>query len=63
MQNMFILELYFVSKPFAVARAIFSNAYPDKEVMNNTTIHRLLQHFDAQKFARYQALIERKRNS
>jgi hypothetical protein len=37
-ERVFILERYFASKPFAVVRETFSNAYPDKEVPNKTTI-------------------------
>jgi hypothetical protein len=38
----FILEHYFASKSFAAVREAFSNAYPDKEVPNKTTIQRLV---------------------
>jgi hypothetical protein len=38
----FILEHYLASKSFAAVREVFNNAYPDKEVPNKTTIHRLL---------------------
>jgi hypothetical protein len=41
----FILEHYFASKSFAAVREGFSNAYPDKEVQNKTTIHRLVTTF------------------
>jgi hypothetical protein len=41
----FILEHYFVSKAFAAVREAFSNAYPEKEVPNKTTIHRLVTEF------------------
>jgi hypothetical protein len=41
----FILEHYFASKSFAAVREAFSNAYPDKEVPNKTTIHRLVTTF------------------
>jgi hypothetical protein len=39
-QSVFILEYYFASKFFAAIREAFSNAYPDKELPNKTTIHR-----------------------
>jgi hypothetical protein len=32
----FVLENYFTSKWFAAVRETFSNAYPDKEVLNKT---------------------------
>jgi hypothetical protein len=39
-EPVFILEYHFASKSFAAAvREAFSNAYPDKEVPNKTTIH------------------------
>jgi hypothetical protein len=38
----FVLEHYFVLKSFVAVREAFSNAYPDKEVPNETTIHRLV---------------------
>jgi hypothetical protein len=41
----FIPEHYFASKSFAAIREAFSNAYPDKEVPNKTTIHRLVTKF------------------
>jgi hypothetical protein len=41
----FILEHYFASKSVSVVREAFSNAYPDKEVPNKTTIHRLVTKF------------------
>jgi hypothetical protein len=37
----FILEHYFTSKLFAAIREAFHNAYPDKEILNGATIHRL----------------------
>jgi hypothetical protein len=40
-ERVFILEHYFASKSFAAVREEFSNAYPDKEAPNMTTIHRL----------------------
>jgi hypothetical protein len=39
----FILEYYFASKSFAAVREAFSNAYPDKEIPNKTTIHRMVR--------------------
>jgi hypothetical protein len=41
----FILEHYFASKSFTAVREAFSNAYPDNEVPNKTTIHRLVAKF------------------
>jgi hypothetical protein len=41
----FILEHYFASKSFAAIREAFTNAYPDKEVPNKTTVHRLVTTF------------------
>jgi hypothetical protein len=41
-ERVFILENYLASKSFAAVREAFSNAYPDKEVPNKTTIHRLV---------------------
>jgi hypothetical protein len=43
----FILEHYFASKLSAGVRETFSNAYPDNEVPNKTTIHRLVTKFPA----------------
>jgi hypothetical protein len=40
-----ILESYFASKSFAAIREAFSNAYPDKEVPNKSTIHWLVTKF------------------
>jgi hypothetical protein len=40
-----ILEHYFASKSFAAVREAVSNAYPDKEVPNKTTIHRHVSAF------------------
>jgi hypothetical protein len=39
-ERMIILEHYFASKSSSVVREIFINAFPDKEVMNKTTIQR-----------------------
>jgi hypothetical protein len=44
-ERVFILEHYFASKSFAAIRKAFSNAYPDKEVPNKTTIHQLVTIF------------------
>jgi hypothetical protein len=44
-ERVFILEHYFASKSFGAVREAFSNAYPDKEIANNTTIHRLVTAF------------------
>jgi hypothetical protein len=44
-ERVFILEHYFASKSFAAVREAFSNAHPDKEVPNKTTIHRLVTKF------------------
>jgi hypothetical protein len=41
-ESVFILEHYFASKSFAAVHEAFSNAYPDKEVPNKTTVHRLV---------------------
>jgi hypothetical protein len=41
----FIFEYYFTSKSFDAVREAFSNAYPDKDVPNKTTIHRLVTKF------------------
>jgi hypothetical protein len=50
-ERVFILEHYFASKSFAAVREAFSNAYPDKEVPNKTTIHRLVTKFRDTVFA------------
>jgi hypothetical protein len=42
---MLVLEHYFALKSFAAVREAFSNAYPDKEVPNKTTVHRLVLKF------------------
>jgi hypothetical protein len=44
-QLVFILKHYFTSKLSAAVREAFSNAYPDKEVLNMTTIHQLVTKF------------------
>jgi hypothetical protein len=38
----FILEHYFASESFTAVREAFHNAYPDREVQNKKTIHRLV---------------------
>jgi hypothetical protein len=44
-ERVFILEYYVASRSFAAVREEFSNAYPDKEVPNKTTVHRLVTEF------------------
>jgi hypothetical protein len=44
-ERVLILEHYFGSKSFAVAREAFSNVYPDKKVPNKTTVHGLVAKF------------------
>jgi hypothetical protein len=44
-ERVFILERYLASKSFAAIREAFSNAYPDKEVPNKTTVHLLVTQF------------------
>jgi hypothetical protein len=44
----FILERYFVSKPFCALREAFNNACHETEVPNKTTIHRLVTKFRTQ---------------
>jgi hypothetical protein len=39
----FIVKYYFIWKQFPVVREAFSNAFPDKEVPNKTTIRRLAE--------------------
>jgi hypothetical protein len=41
-EHVFILEHYLASKSFAAVREAFSNVYPDNEVWNKTTTHRLV---------------------
>jgi hypothetical protein len=51
---------YFASKSFVAVREAFSNAYPDKEVPNKTTVHRLVTIFrDTGSVCLWQVLIER----
>jgi hypothetical protein len=44
-ERVFILEHWFTSKLFSAVLEAFSNVYPDKEVPNKTTIHRLVTTF------------------
>jgi hypothetical protein len=44
-ERVFIHEYYFASKSFAAVREAFNNAYPDKEVPNKTTVHRVVTKF------------------
>jgi hypothetical protein len=44
-ESVFILEYYFTSLSFDAVREAFSNAYPDNEVPNKTTVHRLVIKF------------------
>jgi hypothetical protein len=44
-ERVFILEHYFASKSFAAVYEAFSKMYPDKEVRNKTTVHRLVTKF------------------
>jgi hypothetical protein len=58
-ERLLIPELYFASKSFAAVREAFSNAYPDKEVPNKTTVHRLVTKFrDTGSVCLWQVLIE-----
>jgi hypothetical protein len=41
----FILKHHITQKSFAAVHETFSNTYPDKEVPNTTTIHRLVTKF------------------
>jgi hypothetical protein len=41
----FIVEHYFASKSFAAVREAISSVYPDKEVLNKTTVHQLVTKF------------------
>jgi hypothetical protein len=59
-ERVLILEHYFTSKSFAAVREAFSNAYPDKELLNKTTIHRLVTRFrNTGSVYLWQVLIER----
>jgi hypothetical protein len=44
-ERVFILEHYFALKSFAALREALNNAYPDKEALKKTTIHRLVTKF------------------
>jgi hypothetical protein len=48
-ESVFILQHYFASKPFSAAREAFSNTYPDKELPNKTTEHRLVNNVSGHK--------------
>jgi hypothetical protein len=42
-ERVFILERYFASKSFIAVREAFHRVYPEKEVPNKTTVHRLVK--------------------
>jgi hypothetical protein len=44
-EHLFGHEYYFAWKWYAAAREAFSSVYPDKEVPNKTTVHRLVTNF------------------
>jgi hypothetical protein len=44
-EHVFILIHYFTLKLFAAVHEAFSNAYPDKEALNKTTLHQLVTTF------------------
>jgi hypothetical protein len=44
-ERVFILEHHFARKSFAALREAFRNSYPDKEVPNKTTMHRLVTEY------------------
>jgi hypothetical protein len=44
-ERVFISECYFSSKSFIAVREAFHQVYPDKEVPNKTTVHRLVKKF------------------
>jgi hypothetical protein len=44
-ERVFILESFFASKAFIAVRAASHRVYPDKEVPNKTTVHRLVKKF------------------
>jgi hypothetical protein len=59
-KRVFILEHYFTLKSFAAVCEAFISAYPDKEVPNKTTVHRLVTTFrDIGRVCLGQVLIER----
>jgi hypothetical protein len=43
-EHLFILEHNFTPESFAAVCEAFSSVYPDKEVLNNTTIHQHSAH-------------------
>jgi hypothetical protein len=50
-EHVFILKNYFTPKSSADVREAFSNANPNKEVLNKTIIHRLVTIFwDTEEF-------------
>jgi hypothetical protein len=58
-EQVFIFEHFFASKSFAAVREAFSNAYPDKDVPNKITIHRLATKFrDTGSVCLWQVLIK-----
>jgi hypothetical protein len=59
-----VLENYFASKSFAALRETFSTAYPDKEVPNKTTMHRVGTKFrDTGSVCLWQVLLIERQNS
>jgi hypothetical protein len=59
-ERVFILEHSFASKSFVSVRESFGDAYPDKEVPNETTVHRLVTKFlDTRSVCLWHVLIER----
>jgi hypothetical protein len=59
-ERVFIFEHYFASESSATVREAFSNAYPDIELPNKTTVHRLVITFrDTGSVSLWQVLIER----
>jgi hypothetical protein len=42
MQKLFLFEQHLTSKSCATLREAFNGEYPDKEVLNKTTVHRLV---------------------
>jgi hypothetical protein len=58
-ERVFVLERYFALTSCAADREAFSSLYPDKEVPNKTTIHRLVTKFrDTGGICLWQVLIE-----
>jgi hypothetical protein len=55
----FILEHYFISESYAAVHGAFSGVYPDKDILNKTTIHGLVTTFwDTRHVCLSQELIE-----